>query len=172
MSNIDLNFIFKKLNSPASQIDSDVKLGKVMNDVAKYSDIKLDLEYEQYTANALNSDKTYSDISLIIDDESIINAVKNILTTKLYSRLLNPELNFDLRKYLFEPINEYTAYFIGYEIFNYLPTQDPRIIVEKVVVTAYINNDTYGIDIHLKLPLSSKKVLLNGILDMDGLSFN
>jgi phage baseplate assembly protein W len=172
MANIDLNLVLKKISEPASLVDSDIKIAQNSKKDIYYSDLKLDLECEQYNAEQLNSGKTGTDLSLLTDELSILNSVKNTLTTKYHSRLLNPEINFDLRKYLFEGLSAAKAYFIGYDISTYLPSKEPRIRVEKIHVTAYFNDITYGIELSLLLPSLNKNIKLNGILNLDGIYFN
>lgn len=50
-----------------------------------------------------------------------------------------------MRKYLFEPITQYKAWFIGYDIHTLLPAYEPRIKVNHVKVIADAENNCYYI---------------------------
>lgn len=172
MSNIDLNSLFKKKFTITSPVDSEINLNKPLKDDVLYSDIKLDLELSKFEGSAISSKKTSNDLNIIVNEESILNSLRNIMSTKFHSRLLNPEMNFELRSYLFEPFNEATAYFIGYNILMELPKYEPRILIKNIKVTAYYNYDTYGIDLEIYIPVINKDVKLSSILNSEGIVFN
>ena len=102
---------------------------------------------KENNARALNSLKTKNDLEKIVNEEAILNSLRNILSTKLYSRLLNPEINFDLRSYLFENITEHKAFFIGYDILSYIPAYEPRVSIKNISVTAYPSDAAYVINL-------------------------
>lgn len=171
MSNIDLSEIFKKQPSISSTVDSDIKLNDSSKKDVLYSDVKFDLTPNEYLNQGLNAKCSHKDIAKITDEESILNSLRNILTTRAQSRLLNPEMDFDLRSYLFEPLTEAKAYFIGYDISMYLPIYEPRVMIDFINVTAYYNDDAYVIDLSVYIPSLSKSVKLSSILDPDGFTF-
>lgn len=172
MANIDLTSLFKNENNILkSRVDSDIKLDHNNGKIEYYSDIKLDLKLSSKTGPELNSDLIEYDIEKITNEESVLQSLKNILNTKFCSRLLNPDMNFDLRSYLFEPLSEAHAYFIGYDISNLLPYYEPRIRIKNITVIAYYGNDTYGINLDFYIPSLDKSLKLSSILSSDGFSF-
>lgn len=172
MANIDLNNLFYKKSTITSPVDSNIHLNNSEKNNIIFSDIKLDLTSKEFKSNSLNSKETNKDLNIIINEESILNSVRNIMSTTYCSRLLNPEMNFDLRTYLFESINETTAYFIGYHISTYLPLYEPRIEVENVHVIAYPKNDAYVINLRIYVPAISKNINLKSILNSEGITYN
>jgi len=172
MANIDLNKLFAHKQSIVSTVDSDIILNKPKKVDEIYSDLKLDLNPIEYLSDSINSKKTNNDIEKIINEESILTSLRNIMCTKFYSRLLNPELNFDLRSYLFEELTEAKAFFIGYDISTYLPIYEPRISIKSIKVIAYYQNDTYLINLEIYIPSINKSLKLSSILNSDGFSFN
>lgn len=172
MANIDLNKLFTKKFATTSLVDSNINLNKPVKNDVLYSDVKLDLVPEKFYGESINSQKTHNDLATIVNEESIINSLKNIMSTRFNSRLLNPEMNFDLRSYLFENLSESKAYFIGYDISLYLPVYEPRIIVDSINVTANYAEDTYIIDLSIFVPELSKNIKLSSILNSDGISFS
>lgn len=172
MANIDLTSIFKNNNNVLkSRVDSNIKLNHNRGNRELYSDIKLDLELSSKTNTEYNSNIISYDIDIIKNEESVLNALKNILNTRYCSRLLNPEMNFDLRSYLFENLSESKAYFIGYDISNTLPIYEPRIRIKNISVVVYHGDDTYGVYITIYVPSLDKSLKLSSILSNEGFSF-
>lgn len=172
MANINLNTLFTKNYKTDSKVDSDINLNKETKEAEIYSDYKLDLTPQMLQGGSINSTVTHNDINKIVNEESILNSLRNIMMTKFQSRLLNPEMNFDLRSYLFEELTEAKAYFIGYDIATYLPMYEPRIIIGDINVVAYYNHDTYVINMNIHIPSINKNIKLSSILNSDGFSFN
>ena len=171
MANINLKNVFKQQVPAPSKVDSNIKLNQQMPVVNLYSDIKLDLSINENKSGLLNSDITSKDIEIITNEEAVLTSLKNILNTKFYSRILNPEMNFDLRTYLFEEQTEAKAFFIGYDISNLLPAYEPRVVVSNVEVTAYISSDTYLINLSIYIPSINKNTKLSSVLSGDGFTF-
>lgn len=171
MANINLRNVFKQQPNTVSKVDSNIKLNQKSENTILYSDIKLDLTFNEDNSGLLNSDTTNKDLALITNEKSILNALKNILNTKFYSRILNPDINFDLRTYLFEELTEAKAFFIGYDISNLLPTYEPRVIINNVEVTAYIASDAYLINLSIFVPSINKNMKLSSVLSGDGFTF-
>jgi phage baseplate assembly protein W len=171
MANIDLNKIFVNRRNTVSNIDSNIILNKPKNKSEIFSDCKMDLQLSEKTNSSLYSNVIERDLAKITDEEAILQSLRNLINTKFHSRLLNPEINFDLRSYLFENVSEAKAYFIGYDIISFLPIYEPRIVVNHVDVKAYYNNDTYSINIEIGIPSINKNVNLSTILNSDGFTF-
>lgn len=172
MANIDLNKLFANRFTTTSPVDSDINLNKQQKNDILYSDIKLDLKLSDKTSEHLNGKTTNDDLDKIVNEESILNSLRNILATKYHSRLLNPEMNFDLRFYLFDTITEYKAFFIGYDILSYIPVYEPRISISNVHVVADPANSAYIINLNIRIPSIDKDVKLSGILNTDGISYS
>lgn len=171
MANIDLNSLFKKQQLITSEVDTNIEFNQPQKVNELYSDFKLDLALNENKTPILNGDTTSNDIIKIVNEESVLNSLKNILNTKFYSRLLNPEMNFDLRSYLFEELTEAKAFFIGYDIIHLLPAYEPRAKITNVKVTAYYSSDAYVIDLSISIPSIKKDVKLSSILTGDGFTF-
>jgi phage baseplate assembly protein W len=171
MANINLNELFKKQQQIVSEVDSNIKFNQPQNVEEIYSDYKLDLNFYENKTNTLNTQETSLDVEKIVNEEAVINSLKNILNTTFYSRLLNPDMNFDLRTYLFEDLTESKAFFIGYDISNLLPVYEPRVVVSNVKVTAYYEDDTYKIDLSIGIPTLKKEIKLSSVLNSDGFIF-
>ena len=171
MANIDLNKIFKNNFKTTSKVDSEIKLNKNNKKQILYSDFKLDLVTENYNNLNINAEKINKDIALITDEESILNSLRNIITTKYHSRLLNPEMNFDLRSYLFEDLTDAKAFFIGYDLASYIPIYEPRVQIGNINISTHYSSNTYVIKMTVFIPSINKNVNLRTILNSDGFSF-
>jgi phage baseplate assembly protein W len=171
MANINLSKLFKRQQSITSEVDSNIKFNQPLKVEESFSDYKLDLSFNGDKTNILNANSSGKDIQKIVNEDAVLNSLKNILNTKFCSRLLNPGISFDLRAYLFEGITEAKAFFIGYDLTQLLPCYEPRIKVVNVDVTAYYNEDAYAIDLYILIPSINKEVKLSSILNQDGFSF-
>lgn len=137
-----------------------------------YKDIGFDL-IPSFTNNVeLYKDNEKQDIVPIYDANAIINSVRNILTTSPGEKLLNPLFGIDLRDYLFEPVSETRAFFLGTDLYNGLVDQEPRITLDNVSIVAIPDEMTYEITLQISIPtLNINGVSLRGVLNNDGYTF-
>ena len=104
--------------------------------MAYYSDIDLTLTKERT-----------GDIRKNVDIEAVKNSIRNILGTMQGQRRMLPEFANNMYSYLFEPLDEITAYDIGENILETIQIWDDRVLVEEVVVIP--NHDKSQYDIRL-----------------------
>jgi len=137
-----------------------------------YKDIGFDL-VNSYTDNVeLYKDNENKDLKPIYDANSVLNAIKNILTTSPGEKLLNPTFGVDLRDYLFETVSETRAFFIGTDLYNGLVDQEPRVSIERIDIVAVSDEQQYEIDLNISIPsLNINSISLRGILNNDGYTF-
>ena len=168
MANINLNNYIRKTSDIKSPVDSRIQLNKLQTDNELWGDLRLDLEIKELRERSLNAKESNKDLQRIVNEESVKVALMNIFNTTECSRLLNPEINFDLRSYLFEPLSTYKAWFIGYDIQTILPSYEPRIEVKNVKVTANVNQGYYNIELTIRIPEVNDNVNIKSILSQDG----
>lgn len=116
MANINLNNYFRKSTNTKSNVDSRIKLNKSTKAKEYYGDILFDLDTNELKERPLNAKESTRDLKRIVNEESVITALRNIFNTHHGSRLLNPEVAFDIKQYLFEPLTQTKAWFLGYDI--------------------------------------------------------
>lgn len=134
-----------------------------------FKDIDFDLKTSYNTNSELFRVDEKNDLTPIYDVTSILNSLKNILTTSPGEKLLNPTFGLDLRDYLFEPVTEIRGYFLGEDILFGLPSQEPRIQVNEVKVIVDPDEQQYSIDLNITIPLLNVYNLsLKGVLNNDG----
>ena len=171
MANIDLSRIYKQARDKVSPVDSHIILNKAETDNEIYSDLKLDLEFNELKERPLNAKENTRDLIKITNLEAVRTSLRNILNTKLYSRLLNPELDFNLTKYLFERLNGNIAYFIGYELCTRITMYEPRVVIDNVNITLDFENDAYNVVLSVKVPSLNATLSLRSVLNQDGYEF-
>lgn len=117
-----------------------------------YKDITFDLE-PSYSYNAqLNRKEALKDVQASYDIEAIKNSISNAFLTTPGQKILNPTFGIDIRQYLFEPVDIYTAELIQNDIETELPKAEPRITVENVVVEGNEDEQEYKIDLQINVP--------------------
>ena len=127
MANINLNNYFRKTTDVKSKVDSSIKLNKAETDKEVYGDLLLDLDVNETKERPLNAKENTKDLKRLVNEESVIVALRNIFNTYKGSRLLNPEVAFEIKQYLFEPLTQAKAWFLGYDICTTLPLYEPRV---------------------------------------------
>jgi phage baseplate assembly protein W len=82
-----------------------------------------------------------------LNDNAIAGSIRNLLLTSHYERLFNPELGSNLKKMLFEPIDNITTSIIQGMILQTIKNYEPRVTIEDVIATPDYDNDRYDIKI-------------------------
>jgi phage baseplate assembly protein W len=169
MANINLNNYFRKSTDKVSPVDSKIILNKGETNKEKWGDLKLDLTFNELKERALNAKENTKDLQRTVNEESVITALRNIFNTKKCSRLLNPEMEFQIGSYLFEPLSLNDAWFLGYDICMQLPMYEPRIKINNVDITANIDEAVYIIELSVGIPsVSGSDFKISSILSQDG----
>lgn len=168
MANVNLNNYFRNSTDIKSPVDSGIKLNKSTIKKDYYGDVLLDFDTNEIKERPLNAKESTRDLKRIVNEESVIIALRNIFNTFKGSRLLNPDMSFDIKQYLFEPLSESKAWFLGYDICTSLPKYEPRVKITGVVVDAHINDGCYTIKLSVRIPSLDKDIDINSILSQDG----
>jgi phage baseplate assembly protein W len=86
-----------------------------------------------------------NDIALSYDNQAIIRSVRNILLTKKFEKLWNPEFGSNIDTLLFENISSVTASALEKEISVAISNYEPRVNMKSVLVTPYIDKNAYDV---------------------------
>lgn len=158
MSNITLRNLEK-----TQAVEKTVKKGYL------YKDIAFDLDPSFTISGEFNKKTDQKDLKPDYDRVAVVNALKNLFTTSPGDKLLNPTFGVDLRAYLFDPVTDTRAFFIGNDIYNNITTQEPRARVDSVSVTGLLEEQQYNIDLEISIPsLNLYGITLTGVLNNDG----
>lgn len=171
MANIDLRYIYKQSRDKVSPVDSHILLNKAETDNEVYSDLKLDLEYSELKERPLNAKESTRDLLKVTNLDAVRTSLRNILNTKYGSRLLNPDMDFNLSKYLFERLNNNIAYFIGYELCTRITMYEPRVVIDSVTVALDFENDAYNVFLSVQVPSLNATLSLRSVLSQAGYEF-
>lgn len=134
-------------------------------DTETYSDVRFDMKIKEISERPLNAKENNYDIQKLVDEDAVVTSLKNLLHTVGCTRLLNPEIDLDLSSFLFEPINQHTAYWIGYCLNNMIPAYEPRVVVKGVKVVGYPDEKCYDITLTLEIPTLNKVINVSTILE-------
>lgn len=101
-----------------------------------------------YYLDISKSGKDYTgkkDVSILTNEQALLESVKNILITEPGERVMNPTFGCPLSKFLFEPINPITTVSIESAITNSIRMFEER--VDKLNINISESPDTNTIDI-------------------------
>lgn len=133
-----------------------------------YKDVALDLKQEIFHSNAINKDISVNDVQAIYDIQAIKTSIANCLLTSPGQRILYPTYGIDLRRHLFQPISEDTAFYIRRDILK-LPIFEPRVNVTGVQVVPDEDNNQYTVYLQINVPsLDITGLILKNYLNSNG----
>lgn len=171
MANINLDKFYINENRLKSSVDTRIQLNKTTIDKEYWGDLELDLSFNEIKERPLNAKESTIDLQRTINEGSVAVSLRNLFNTYSCSLLLNPEIDFNLSHYIFEPINTTSAWFLGYDIMQYLPLYEPRVIITGVNVIANANEALYMIKIKLIVPdVSEEEIEISSVLNQEGFS--
>ena len=98
--------------------------------VRKFSDLDLDFSAHPVTKDVVKK----------LNDNAIAGSIRNLLLTSHYERLFNPELGSNLKKMLFEPIDNITTSIIQGMILQTIQNYEPRVTIQDVIATPDYDN--------------------------------
>lgn len=104
------------------------------------------------------------DLVIRRNEESIKQAINNLILTNKYERPFNPNFGCNLRKYLFEPMNSFTASSIENEIKMSIENYEPRVRLIDVVATPFEKQNAYAVTVEFYIVNSSVPVTLTTLL--------
>lgn len=104
------------------------------------------------------------DVSFSYDGQAIVRSIKNLLLTKPYERLFQPELGSEIDALLFEPISPLTASLLQDEITRTIDNWEPRARIATVEVSAYPDQNAYEVSLFFYILNQTEPTGVNLIL--------
>lgn len=104
------------------------------------------------------------DVSFSYDGQAIIRSIKNLLLTKPYERLFQPDLGSEIDALLFEPISPLTASLLQDEITRTIDNWEPRARIATVEVSAYPDQNAYEVSLFFYILNQTEPTGVNLIL--------
>ena len=117
-----------------------------------YKDLKLDMEPAYSRNNQLNKNEYLKDVQALFDVQAVQNSVANCFLTSPGQKILNPTFGVDLRRFLFEAVDDFVADIIQDDIETKLPIMEPRVTVNQVTVDADEDDQQYNISLRIDIP--------------------
>ena len=134
-----------------------------------YKDLLLDIEPAVYYNKQLNKTVMLKDIQGSYDMDAIKNSIKNIFLTSPGQKILSPEFGINLRRFIFEPATNFTAYRIKADILNNLPNMEPRVELQEVTVIPIPDEHEFYITLQINVPsLNAYGISLKSLLNSNG----
>lgn len=85
------------------------------------------------------------DINKHVDEQAVINSLKNIILTNHYEKPFDPDFGSNIRSMLFENLDSITAITLEREILQTIENFEPRVSVTKVTAIPDYDNNGYSI---------------------------
>lgn len=152
-----------------TDISVDPASNKALEEGYLYKDLKLDLETTYSYNNALNKKIPLNDVQALFDLEAVKNSITTCFLTSPGQKILSPNYGIDLRRYLFDPVSEDTAFFIADDVESNLPRFEPRVTVTNVSVVPDYDQQQYTVTLTIDVPsLNIYGVTLKNYLNSNG----
>jgi phage baseplate assembly protein W len=87
------------------------------------------------------------DVALSYDSQAVSRSIRNLLNTKNYDRLFNPELGSKLSGLLFDNMSPVLSVSMQNMITNMIDTYEPRARLQSVTVTPKPDLNAYAVNI-------------------------
>ena len=94
-----------------------------------------------------NVHPTTKDINKFKNENAIINSVKNLVLTNHYERPFQPDLGSNLKRLLFEPVDNATAALLEREISETIENFEPRVQLRDVTASGFPDENGYKVEI-------------------------
>ncbi len=117
-----------------------------------YKDLSLDIENDVFLNKRLNKKESLKDVAAIYDIEAVKNSIRTAMLTSPGENILVPTYGIDLRRYIFEPVSDFTTEIIRKDITRQLPFFEPRVEVVNVTVIGDPENNQYNIVLQINVP--------------------
>lgn len=130
----------------------------------KYTQIQKKQEYFSDFLDNFDQHPINHQLARVTNEESVKQSLRNLILTNLGERLFQPTVGSDVLKALFEPNDIVTAQNLSFFIRNTITQNEPRVILNDVVVNP--SPDQYGFTASIVFSLinNSNLVSLNVIL--------
>lgn len=130
----------------------------------KITQIQKKQEYYSDFLNDFESHPITHSIARVTNEESIKQAVRNLILTDMGERPFEPTVGSNIRASLFEPLSPITAQNIQFYIHNAITQHEKRINLLDVIVKPSVKEDGYDISVLFSVINSSNQITLNLIL--------
>ena len=114
------------------------------------SDLKRSRSFKDFSVNFARNPFT-DDLSVVNNDNSIKQAVKNIILTSPGEKPFQPLIGSSVNRLLFEPLDAFTADTIAEEIRTTINQYEPRVALTRVDVTPIYENNKLNVSLEYRI---------------------
>ena len=125
------------------------------NIVAAYSDLDLN-----FTIHPVKKD-----INRYTNEAAVVNSIKNLILTNHYERPFQPDIGSNVRRLLFENLDNITATTIKDEIERTIVNYEPRATVKTINVTADYDNNGFKVYLEFFIVNQTAPIVINFLLE-------
>ena len=126
-----------------------------LNNTREFSDLDLN-----FTIHPVRKD-----INRTTGDMAVINAIKNLVLTNHYERPFQPEVGSNVRRLLFENLDNLTANSIEKEIEQVIKNFEPRARITKVNAIADFENNGFKVSMEFYIVNRTTPITINFFLE-------
>ena len=114
------------------------------------SDLKRSRSFKDFSVNFAKNPFT-DDLSVVHNDNSIKQAVKNIILTSPGEKPFQPLVGSSVNRLLFEPLDAFTADAVAEEIRTTINQYEPRVKLTNVEVTPIIEGNKLNVSLEYRI---------------------
>ena len=114
------------------------------------SDLKRSRSFKDFSVNFARNPFT-DDLSVVHNDNSIKQAVKNIILTSPGEKPFQPLVGSSVNRLLFEPLDAFTADAVAEEIRTTINQYEPRVSLTKVDVTPILEGNKLNVSLEYRI---------------------
>jgi phage baseplate assembly protein W len=118
-----------------------VAIKRLKDPVLQFSDLDMDLSIDPLT----------NDVSAVTGENTVKQALKNLLLFKRFDKPFHPEINSGITDLLFEPASQITMFQMKRKIMDTITSFDSRIRGVQVDIFDMVDENAYRIDVQYQI---------------------
>jgi phage baseplate assembly protein W len=105
------------------------------------------------------------DVNKNLDEVAIVNSIKNIVSTNHYEKPFQPDFGSNVRRMLFESLDNITASALEREIQQSITNYEPRVKLLGVKVIPDFENNGFNVEMQFYILNKSEPVTITFLLE-------
>jgi phage baseplate assembly protein W len=105
------------------------------------------------------------DVNKNLDEVAIVNSIKNIVSTNHYEKPFQPDFGSNVRRMLFESLDNITASALEREIEQSITNYEPRVKLLSVKVIPDFENNGFNVEMQFYILNKSEPVTITFLLE-------
>ena len=105
------------------------------------------------------------DINKHIGEYAVVNSIKNLMLLGHYEKPFRPDIGSNLRRLLFEPMDNVTSTTLEREIETVIGNFEPRVSISKIQLIPDFDNNGYGVNLEFYIVNRTEPVTIKFLLE-------